>query len=874
MQQKIWILLFVLAIPAGCSRDVHVQGPAEVFITETFQTDKGNVTALKGHIRVKTEKELSSTKAADNLFPNLKITSIRRTFPYCGKFEARTHAEGLDLWYDITFAPSVPLTKARETIAKTKGITYIEYIHPLILEEDTVYPFNDPMLSKQWHYNNPGTLKDYLSGADINLFSAWEISAGSRDVIVAVLDNGVQWDHEDLADNMWVNEAEYYGASGHDDDNNGYIDDIYGYNFTVATNNEMAGTIEPGNHGTHVAGIISAVNNNGIGTCGVAGGNGKTRGARIMSCQIMDNAGYPASAMKYAADNGAIISQNSWSSEDKTLDASMKEAIDYFVKYAGVDENDVQTGPMRGGIVIFAAGNDNIDFVNPGMYEGVMAVAALGPGYKKASYSNYGNWVDIVAPGGDDVTLGNAYVYSCIAGNSYGGMMGTSQACPHVSGVAALVLSQFGKEGFTNKMLWDILVNSTTNVDSYNPGYSGRMGSGLVDAYRCLASEGPLAPSPISHVNAKALSNSITLTWTVPNDEDSGKAFAYDIFASTHPIELADLQLPLREDMWVKTVYSGQLTVGDTISTTLSDLAFNTDYYFRLVAYDNHNHRSAPTDCIKQTTLGNHAPVITPVNGTSLSLKAFETKTLTFILSEPDAHEISFQFIAGSKAASASLQDNLITISVSGVKAPAGSYTASLVVSDSYGASSTQEITYTIVPNQPPVVVFTPENIYMGRKSEVKTIDLSSCFSDPDGEPLSFTVTSSTTGNIVKTTLNGNTLNIQGINYGTASLTVTASDALGADTHFSIKVLLRDENHIVDLYPNPVKDILNIRLGEMTSVDISITSSVGVQMYKATSVAISPFQPAQVNMASFSGGVYSVSINFKGGKIIRNIVKL
>ncbi len=874
MQNRLCILLLVLALLAGCNRNAPEQELAEVFITETFQTDQGAVTALKGHIRVKMEKEFSSTKAADDLFPNLKITSIRRTFPYCGKFESRTRAEGLDLWYDITFDPSVPLTKASETIAKTKGITHVEYIHPLVLEDDTVYPFNDPILRKQWHYSNPGTLNDYLAGADINLFPAWEISTGSRDVVVAVLDNGVQWDHEDLADNMWINESEYYGATGQDDDNNGYIDDIYGYNFTVASNNQMAGTIEPGNHGTHVAGIISAVNNNGKGICGVAGGNGKTPGTRIMSCQIMDNAGYPAAAMKYAADNGAIISQNSWSSKDKTLDASMKDAIDYFIKYAGIDEHNVQTGPMRGGIVIFAAGNDNSDFVNPGMYEGVMAVAALGPGYKRASYSNFGKWVDIAAPGGDDVTIGTAYVFSCIAGNSYGGMMGTSQACPHVSGIAALVLSKYGKEGFTNEMLWDILVSNTTNVDSYNPNYAGQLGSGLVDAYRCMASGGPLAPSPISHVNAKVLSNSITLAWTVPADEDSGKAFAYDIFASTRPIDLSDLQLPLAEDVWITTVYSGKIAVGDTVSTTLSDLSFNSDYYFRIVAYDNHNHRTPPTDCIKQTTLGNHPPVISPVNGTSLLLKAFETKTLAFNLYEPDAHIISFQFTAGSKAASASLKDNQITVSVTGTQAPAGSYTASLVVSDSYGASTTQEITYTIAPNQAPVVISIPENIYMSSKSEVKTINLSSYFSDPDGEPLNFAVTSSTTGNIVKTTLNGSTLTIQGNNYGTASLTLTASDALGAKSNFTILILLRDGTRIVDLYPNPVKDILNIRVGETTSADIIITSSTGVQVYKATSVTISPFQPAQVNMSSFSAGVYSVGIHFNGEKIIRNIVKL
>ena len=130
-------------------------------------------------------------------------------------------------------------------------------------------PFDDPGLPQQWHYNNEGSIRRAVEGADIDLFEAWKTTAGDPAVIVAIMDGGVQWDHPDLAANMWVNEAELNGAPGVDDDGNGYVDDVYGYNFDKDT-----GAIEPGGHGTHCAGTIAAVNNNGIGVCGVAGGTG------------------------------------------------------------------------------------------------------------------------------------------------------------------------------------------------------------------------------------------------------------------------------------------------------------------------------------------------------------------------------------------------------------------------------------------------------------------------------------------------------------------------------------------------------------------------------------------------------------------------
>ena len=207
-------------------------------------------------------------------------------------------------------------------------------------------------------------------------------------------DQGIVLDHEDLAAHIWVNEAEMNGAEGVDDDGNGYKDDIHGWNYI---NNSP--DIIPEGHGTHVAGTISAVNNNGIGVCGVAGGTGEEDGVRIMSLQILYQPVAGGSSQfserapetyAYAADNGAVISQNSWTlGVTGKLPYSYEQAFTYFNENAGMDDtdgdgvNDVQTGPMAGGIIIFAAGNAGGPTLLPAASDKVIAVAASGPNYEK-----------------------------------------------------------------------------------------------------------------------------------------------------------------------------------------------------------------------------------------------------------------------------------------------------------------------------------------------------------------------------------------------------------------------------------------------------------------------------------------------------------
>ncbi len=378
-----------------------------------------------------------------------------------------------------------------------------------------VFPFNESSdaQQRQWHYNNTGSVfdKSSLAGADADVWAAWNLSKGNPDVIVAVIDQGVKFDHEDLKANMWVNGGEIPG-NGIDDDGNGYIDDIYGFNFI--DNSGIITTSSTLSHGTHVAGTIAAVNNNGIGVNGIAGGSGKGDGVKIMSLQSLGSSdsgnsgagiGGTVRAMKYAADNGAVICQNSWGYNQKlswntwtrSSFGALRRAMDYFIKYAGVDENGNQSGPMKGGIIIFAAGNEAVGYDSyPAADENVISVAAHSYAGDAAIYTNYGSWIDISAPGGDtyvDSRYGG--VYSTLVGedggSAYGYMQGTSMACPHVSGACALAVSYYygaeKRQGLTPDKLKAALLSSAAPFSgSLSSAYEGKMGVGKLDTYALL----------------------------------------------------------------------------------------------------------------------------------------------------------------------------------------------------------------------------------------------------------------------------------------------------------------------------------------------------------------------------------------------------
>ena len=435
----------------------------------------------------------------------------------------------LDCWLMVRFDESLDSKAVAEAIAKDSHVVRIEYdvkmrriegkrvAMPTSRPEKTratTLPFNDPELEWQWHYYNDGSLSELCSpGADINLLNAWKYTAGDNRVIVAVCDGGIDTDNKDLADNMWVNEAELNGQSGKDDDGNGYIDDVYGYNFV-----KNEGLVTADDHGTHVAGTISAVNNNGFAVCGIAGGTGNGDGVRLMSIQIFegDDGCYSsdiARGVKYAADNGAVIINNSWGydpgiyygdNEYESWDSVLKNAFIYFKNNARLE------GAMEGGLVVFAAGNETYSEASyPGAYRDYISVSAMSSDYKATYYTNYGPGVNVCAPGGDANYAGWLTIssVSITEKDGYEYMQGTSMACPHVSGCAALAVSYALKQGYTLTAdeLHRLILTSVHDINPYQYGtksifnwdtgryesislepYIGKLGSGYIDAHLLL----------------------------------------------------------------------------------------------------------------------------------------------------------------------------------------------------------------------------------------------------------------------------------------------------------------------------------------------------------------------------------------------------
>lgn len=477
----------------------------------------------------------------DDVLEDVGVTSMRRLFPVNPKTEERSRAAGLHRWYVVCFDESVDLTAAAHAMAGVAEVSNVEFNQKLVhvcskastlsenaagtFSESSSPYFNDPYLGRQWHYVNTGDTDIYSrirEGADINCEAAWKLCTGDPRVIVAVVDDCVQWDHPDLAANMWTNEAESSGVNG-DDDGNGYADDVHGYNFVDGGPLAVSTYGDAPEHGTHVAGTIAAVNNNGIGVCGIAGGSGSGDGVRIMSCQIFHNDGggesaITAEAIRYAADNGASILQCSWGysagavtsdSEYRQIAGAEKAAIDYFISVSNCDAVD-------GGIVIFASGNDMAAMSGyPAAYRDYISVTAISCDYTPAYYTNYGPGCNIAAPGGDayqsllesDYTSNNSQILSTITGGLYGYSQGTSMACPHVSGVAALGLSYALQQGlsFTCEEFNSLLLSSVYDINMYCTGtkqyvdpyygyrrnlsltaYRNLMGTGAVDAFRLL----------------------------------------------------------------------------------------------------------------------------------------------------------------------------------------------------------------------------------------------------------------------------------------------------------------------------------------------------------------------------------------------------
>lgn len=598
MKKKFFYIAMVALALTGCSDSLSTidssEGKADITIPSDAEAGELLIKFAPEMSSILDQAQMSKTRSGkvtrsgipstDEVLDILGSYSFERVFPVDANTEARTREAGLHLWYTVKFDKSTDLKAAAEHLKQLGEVTKVQtngrikrayntdskriYLSDKALQQKATRAAasgepNDPGFAYQWHYRNLGAgnygfenLNDNQAGAeagcDVNAVEAWKNCVGDPSIIVAVLDEGVMYTHPDLAPNMWCNPGETTQGEKADGDGNGYEGDLHGYNFVEESGNITWSDANDSGHGTHVAGTIAAANNNGIGVSGVAGGDGTPNsGVKIMSCQIFSGqnsvtlAG-EARAIKYAADNGAVILQCSWgynSSESSELSGYTpgpatekewaetypleKEALDYFINNAGSPN-----GVIDGGIAVFAAGNEyagNPAF--PGAYSKCVSVASLAADYTPACYTDFGSLVTLSAPGGDLEYYGKigetedeywaetgeqkGAVLSTLVKNgqpAYGYMEGTSMACPHVSGVAALGLAYAVKQNrhYRAADFISLMKKSVKDLDShYQNGatktyymnhttvgaspetielskYIGKMGAGLIDAAQLL----------------------------------------------------------------------------------------------------------------------------------------------------------------------------------------------------------------------------------------------------------------------------------------------------------------------------------------------------------------------------------------------------
>lgn len=584
----------------------------------------------------------------NSLNAQFNAVKMEAVFPTNPRFAERHKRFGLDRWFEVQFDSGVSTEEIRLAYANVQEIEVSEHIYEKTLHDSrSMYdgviadratgneeaqilndPPNDPLFGQQWHYQNDGQ-SGGTAGADISLLEAWGIETGSSDVIIQIVDSGIDENHEDLQNMLWINPN-----SGPE---NGYDGDVYGWNFADGNTN----ITDSDGHGTHVSGTVAAENENGIGLSGVAGGSGQGDGVRLMIGRTFGDAapGGFAEAIVYGADNGAVISQNSWGYRNPGfMEQALTDAIDYFIQFAGYDENGNPSGPIQGGIVVFAAGNSNssADYY-PGFYEPVFAVAASNHNDGRAPYSNYGSWVDITAPGGQE----GSPVISTLPGNNYGGNFyyGTSMAAPHVSGVLGLVASKY--PNLTNDEVMARVMAMTDNIDAQNPDYIDQLGSGRINAFRSLEEDDGVPPAAITNLaqDGLAAENFIALSWTAPGSSNNeGQAFQYDLRYSTSPITAANFETANQfEDTPIPSM------AGETDQVVVTGLVPKTEYYFAIKTKDVFSNVSDISNVVTVETDG--SPAIS-VSDTLLSstVQIGSTQNETFTITNTGEGLLSYTF--------------------------------------------------------------------------------------------------------------------------------------------------------------------------------------------------------------------------------------
>ncbi len=465
-----------------------------------------------------------------------------------------------------------------EAVARLALDTRVEYAEPNYLWSIDRTP-DDALYPEQWGFHNSGQTGG-LAGSDIHAEAAWERFTGEPALLIGNIDTGAQYDHPDLAANIWTNPGEVPG-NGVDDDGNGYVDDVHGYDFL----NHDGDPRDDNGHGTHTTGTIAAVGNNGIGVTGVVWR------AKIVVLKFLGSTGSgPTSAaveaLEYATRLGVRLTNNSWGGA--LYSRALEDAIDaagaagqLFVAAAGNARSDTDLHPQYPS----ALGSDCI-----------VSVAATDHADQLASFSNYGlTSVDLAAPGVD--------ILSTAMGDNYRLLSGTSMASPHVAGACAFLMGRFPAMPAAE------VKSRLLRFSDPLPGLAGRcVSGGRLNLELAAADPDSVPPGGIADLAVtSAGSNSLDLAWTATGDDGSaGTASRYELRVATEPIT-------------PETFASSRLVTataphlaGSSESRRVRGLENRTTYWFAMLARDEFGNPGSLSNVATGTTLGPPTLALSP----------------------------------------------------------------------------------------------------------------------------------------------------------------------------------------------------------------------------------------------------------------------
>ena len=442
---SILFLILSLSFSAQIVNKDYQDGKLWIKVKSSF---KGGVFSLEDNLPKLTISTFPFLESLNKKYPIKQISS-----PF-NKAKLETDLKRV---YEIEITDIYSIDEVIKVLEKNSNIEYVEKI-PLI--KTSLVP-NDPSFTSQWALNK------------INATGAWNYFSSGSSIIVAVIDDAIETTHSDLAPSLWINQAEI-PTNGIDDDNNGYIDDINGWDMADNDNNPNP-TTSAYLHGTHVAGIVGASSNNNLGIASI-GYSVKLMCIKASNAPATVNYGY--SGILYATDNGAKVINMSWGSY---VNSQTGQTIIDYAHNAGV-------------VLVAAAGNDNTSAAHyPSDYNHVISVAATSSNDVKASFSNFGSQIDVSAPGENILSTG--------VGNTYINLSGTSMASPYVAGLASLMLSL--NPYLAPNDIETCIKNNTDNISALNPSYSGSLGTGRINAnntMQCVQSS--LAWAPVADFSA------------------------------------------------------------------------------------------------------------------------------------------------------------------------------------------------------------------------------------------------------------------------------------------------------------------------------------------------------------------------------------